>query len=200
MTTQQPDCTWANRPVSATTTNPDIGTATTIDPRTGLTTRYRIHTYNPRTHTLLITPDANEGRAGVVCPFPAEQRAQPRTFPLTQLHEVRLTHRRSRDDSATCHHVIKAAFTAGGDYGVPRHRRVYKFGMQTTGGATYRFLVHAPTQAHADRLARRWWQGAPTSDGFKDSRLPDGERIRLLSCEGARDMHWPYHYPIADPV
>lgn len=203
-----PGCTWADQTVTAPTTGPldYIGTAATVEPRTGLTNRYRIRAYDPTARTVRISPDVKEDRAGVVRPFPADRQAQTMTASLADLDDVRLMHRRrNRDDltalhSPWCRHVIKAAFTAGGDQGVPRHRRVYRFWMETTEGNTYRFLVRAPSQEQGADLARRWWQGTPTADGWKDSLLADGERIHILSCEGARDMHWPYSDPIADPV
>ncbi|MGX1887576.1 hypothetical protein [Streptomyces sp. NPDC055287] len=100
-----------------------------------------------------------------------------------------------------CRHVIKTAFTAGGDRGVPGPRRVYRFFMQTAEGRTYRFLVRAPSQPKAYDLARAWWQGTPSPDGFTGGRLEDGDRIDFLTREGARDMPLLTHPdPIADPV
>lgn len=202
-----PGCTWADQPVTATAAAPldHIGTAATVDPRTGLTTRYKIWAYDPAARTLRIAPDSKEDRAGVVRPFPAGQRAQARTVTVADMDDVRLIHHRDRADltalhTPRCRHAIKAAFTAGGDRGVPRNRRVYRFRMETTAGNTCRFLVHAPTQSQAEHTARLWWQGTSTADGRKDSRLPDGEQIHLLTYEGARDMHWPYPDPIADPA
>ncbi|KOV73378.1 hypothetical protein ADL02_40090 [Streptomyces sp. NRRL WC-3723] len=199
-----PGCTWADRPVIATTAY-GIGTAATIEPRTGLTTRYTVHAYNPHTRTALVTPDQREDRAGVVRSVPDGQRTR-RAIEAGDLDELRLVHRRSRDDTTSlhtnhCRHTIKAAFTAGGDRGVPGHRRVYRFWMQTSDERTYRFLVRASSKEAAYALARCWWQGRPSPTGFVGGRLKDGETIDLLTCEGARDMPvWPYADAIADPV
>ncbi|MFI9772192.1 hypothetical protein ACIHJG_35820 [Streptomyces sp. NPDC052415] len=199
-----PGCTWADQPVTATTAY-GIGTAATIEPRTGLTTRYVVHAFNPHTRTVLVAPDQREDRAGVVRRVPEEQRTR-RSVVICDLDELRLVHRRTRDDVTLlhtnhCRHALKTAFTVGGDRGVPTHRRVYRFWMQTSHERTFRFLVRAPSQEAADALARSWWQGAPSPNGFSGRRLEDGESINVLTCEGARDMrYWPYPDPIADPV
>ncbi|MCX4826340.1 hypothetical protein OG883_42630 [Streptomyces sp. NBC_01142] len=199
-----PGCTWADQPVTATTAF-GIGSAATVEPRTGLTTRYIVHAFDPHTRTALIAPDQREDRAGVVRPVPDNQRTR-RPIAIGDLDELRLIHRRTRDDITLlhtnhCRHTIKAAFTAGGDRGVPARRRVYRLWMQTSKEHTYRFLVRAPSQEAAYALARSWWQGTPSSTGFSGGRLEDGETIDLLTCQGARDMPiWPYPDPIADPV
>ncbi|MDF3303286.1 hypothetical protein [Streptomyces tropicalis] len=199
-----PGCTWADRPVTATTVF-GIGTAATVEPRTGLTTRYTVHAYDPLTETALVNPDQREDRAGVVRSVPLQERTR-RQMAVGDLDELRLVHRRTRDDTTQlhtnhCRHVIKAAFTAGGDRGVPSHRRVYRMWMQTTEERTYRFIVRAPSQQAAYALARSWWQGSPSSTGYVGGHLEDGELIDFLSCEGARDMPvWPYADAIADPV
>lgn len=73
--------------------------------------------------------------------------------------------------------------------------------MQTTEGRTYRFLVRAPSQTTAFDVARDWWQGTPSPDGWIGGHLEEGERIEVLTFEGARDMQvWPYPDPIADPI
>jgi hypothetical protein len=201
-----PGCTWADQPITTSGTSLGfIGMAATVDPCTGLTTRYRIHAYDPTACTVLIALDVEEGPAGVMRSVSGDRRNQPFTASLSGLDEVRLVHRRSRHDvtalhTDSCRHVIKAAFTAGGDKGVPRDRRVYRFRMETTESSTYRFLVHAPSQQQAHHLAQRWWQGSPSTDGYTGSRLSDGERIELLMCDGARDMVWPYPERVADPV
>ncbi|MFF1678776.1 hypothetical protein ACFVYG_22385 [Streptomyces sp. NPDC058256] len=200
-----PGCTWADQPVTA-TTRFGTGTAAIVEPRTGLTTRYRVHAYDPSTRTVLVAPDVKEDRAGVVRAFPANERARTRTVALDDLDELRLVHRRDRDDVTAfhtnhCRHVIKAAFTAGGDRGVPSHRRVYRLWMETREERTYRFLVRAPSQPAAFDVARTWWQGTRGPDGWFGGHLEDGDRIEFLTCEGARDMPvWPYRDPIADPV
>ncbi|MFD7866993.1 hypothetical protein [Streptomyces sp. NPDC059783] len=199
-----PGCTWADQPVTATTPY-GMGTAATIEPRTGLTTRYVVHAFNPHTNTALVAPDQREDRAGVVRRVPEEQRTR-RSVDVRDLDELRLVHRRTRDDAAllhtsNCRHALKTAFTAGGDRGVPSHRRVYRLWMQTSHGRTFRFLVRAPSQDEAYALARSWWQGAPSRTGFSGGHLEAGESIDLLTCEGARDMpRWPHPEPIADPV
>ncbi|MFF7117415.1 hypothetical protein ACFY91_34605 [Streptomyces albogriseolus] len=199
-----PGCAWADRPVTATTSF-GIGTAATIEPRTGLTTRYTVHAYDPCAGTALVNPDQREDRAGVVRSVPDKERTR-RQVPVGDLDELRLVHRRSRDDitwlhTNHCRHTIKAAFTAGGDRGVPGHRRVYRLWMQTTEERAYRFLVRAPSQEAACALARSWWQGTPSPTGYVDGHLQDGELIDVLICEGARDMPvWPYTDAIADPV
>ncbi|MEU7031626.1 hypothetical protein AB0A60_33630 [Streptomyces sp. NPDC046275] len=199
-----PGCTWADRPVTATTPF-GIGTAATVEPRTGLTTRYTVHAYDPRTRTALVGPDQREDRAGVVRSVPDAERTR-RQVAVSDLDDLRLVHRRTRDDitwlhTNHCRHTIKAAFTAGGDRGVPEHRRVYRMWMQTTEERTYRFLVRAPSQEAAYTLARSWWQGAPSPTGYIGGHLENGELIDLLTCEGARDMPvWPYADAIADPV
>ncbi|MFF8617039.1 hypothetical protein [Streptomyces sp. NPDC015350] len=199
-----PSCTWADRPVTATTTF-GIGTAVTVEPRTGLTTCYTVHAYDPRTRTALVNPDQREDRAGVVRSVPDEERTR-RQMAVGDLDELRLVHRRTRDDitwlhTNHCRHTIKAAFTAGGDRDVPGHRRVYRMWMQTTEERTYRFIVRAPSQQAAYALARSWWQGTPSPTGYVGGHLEDGEFIDLLSCEGACDMPvWPYADAIADPV
>ncbi|MGW6145849.1 hypothetical protein [Streptomyces sp. NPDC055140] len=202
-----PGCSWADQPITTPTPPLDsIGTAATVESRTGLTTRYRVTAYDPTARTVQISPDVREDRAGVVRSFPHAQRAQSATAHVDDLDDVRLIHRRDRDDltpwhSPQCRHVIKAAFTADGDQGVPLHRRVYRFWMESTEGRTFRFLVRAPAQERAEALARRWWQGAPTADGWTGGLLTDGELIHRLICEGARDMEvWPYPDPIAAPV
>ncbi|MEW2139567.1 hypothetical protein AB0892_23805 [Streptomyces sp. NPDC005409] len=203
-----PGCTWADQPITSPDTLPldCIGSAATTEPSTGLTTRYSVSAYDPTTRTVRLIPELEEDRAGVVRAFSPELRTYSQTVSLDDLDDLRLMHRRStRDDltapySTWCRHVVKAAFTAGGDHNVPPYRRVYRFWMETSEGNAYRFLVRAPSQEEADDLARRWWEGIPTADGWKDSLLPDGERIHVLSCEGAGDMHWPYTDPIADPV
>ncbi|MEV6400792.1 hypothetical protein AB0M39_39465 [Streptomyces sp. NPDC051907] len=203
-----PGCTWADQPVTAPAEAPGhIGSAAVVEPATGLTVRYRVLAYDPIARTAVLAPDLREDRAGVVRLFPADQRSHARTVSLADLDDLRLVHRRTRDGltalhaDTQCRHVVKAAFTAGGDRGVPRHRRVYRFWMQTTQDNAYRFLVRAPSQEHAHALARTWWQGTATADGWRDGRLADGERISVLSCEGARDMPvWPYSEPVADPV
>ncbi|RNG04304.1 hypothetical protein [Streptomyces botrytidirepellens] len=198
-----PGCTWADQPVTATTPF-GIGTAATVEPRTGLTTRYKVTAYDPHARTVTVLADVKENRAGVVRPAP--DRDRPRTIALDDVDELRLIHRRTRDDTTAlhtdhCRHAIKMAFTAGGDRGVPGSRRVYRLWMETTEGRTYRFLVRAPSQAKACDVARAWWQGTRCPDGWTGGRLQDGDRIDVLTCEGARDMPvWPYPDPIADPV
>ncbi|MFD5079541.1 hypothetical protein [Streptomyces sp. NPDC058371] len=199
-----PGCSWAEQPVTA-TTRFGIGTAATVQPRTGLTTRYTVHGYDPHNCTALVVPDQREDRAGVVRPVRVEQRTH-RTIAVGDLDELRLVHRRTVDDVTSlhtnhCRHAIKTAFTAGGDRGVPGPRRVYRLWMQTSDERTYRFLVRAPSQEAAYALARSWWQGTLGPTGFRGGRLEDGETIHVLTCEGARDMpFWPYPDPIADPV
>lgn len=198
-----PGCTWADQPVVA-TTQFGIGTAATVEPRTGLTIRYKVTAYDPQSGSVTVSPDVKEDRAGVVRPAP--DRDTPRTIPLDELDYLRLIHHRTRDDTtalhtSNCRHAIKTAFTAGGDQGVPASRRVYRFWMQTTEGHTHRFLVRAPSQTNASDVARAWWQGTPCPEGWTGGRLQDGDRIDVLTCEGARDMPvWPYPDPIADPV
>ncbi|MGW3929815.1 hypothetical protein ACWECC_17175 [Streptomyces microflavus] len=161
--------------------------------------------YDPHTQTVTLLPDVKEDRAGAVRPVPADGRT-PRVLNLDDIDELRLIHRRHRDDDTTlhtghCRHAIKAAFTAGGDRGVPGPRRVYRLWMQTNEDRTYRFLVRAPSQQEAYDVARVWWQGTRCPDGWTGGRLQDGETIDFLTCEGARDMPvWPYPDPIADPV
>ena len=205
-----PGCTWADQPVTATDPSPghtaSIGTAATVEPRTGLTTRYKVIAYNPHARTVTLLPDVKEDRAGVVRPLPGSERSRTRTIAVNDVDELRLIHRRHRDDTTAlhtnhCRHTLKTAFTAGGDRGVPGPRRVYRFWMQTTEGHTYRFLVRAPSQPEAYDVARSWWQGTRSSDGWTGGHLEDGDRIDHLTCEGARDMPvWPYPDPIADPV
>lgn len=200
-----PGCTWADQSVTATTPF-GIGTAATIEARTGLTTRYKVTAYDPHACTVVVAPDVKEDRAGVVRSFSADERDRPRTLALDDVHDLRLIHRRDRDDGTAlhtnhCRHVVKAAFTAGGDRGVPGHRRAYRLWMQTTEERTYRFLVRAPSEVAAYELARTWWQGTRCPDGWTGGLLEDGETIDLLTCEGARDMPvWPYPDPVADPV
>ncbi|MCX4681660.1 hypothetical protein OG413_41400 [Streptomyces sp. NBC_01433] len=199
-----PDCSWAEQPVTGTTPS-GIGTAATVEPRTGLTTRYTVHGYDPHTRTALIAPEQREDRAGVVRPVADAQRTR-RTIAVGDLDELRLIHRRNRGDVTAlhtdhCRHAIKTAFTAGGDRGVPGPRRVYRLWMQTSEERTYRFLVRAPSQEAAYDLAHSWWQGTRSPTGFSGGRLESGETIDVLTCEGARDMpFWPYLEPIADPV
>jgi hypothetical protein len=201
-----PGCTWADQPVTATTSPFGIGTAAVVEPRTGLTTRYTVHAYDPHTRSLHVAPDAKEGPAGAVRAIPAEQRARRQTLSLDGLDDVQLTHRRDRDDLAlmhdrVCRHVIKASFTAGGDRDIPPDRRVYRFRLETTQGTTYRFLVRARSEQQAATLTRNYWQGAPPFDGYRSRGPNRGERIDWLTCEGARDMPvWPYPEPIAVPV
>ncbi|MEU3904196.1 hypothetical protein AB0F20_10290 [Streptomyces goshikiensis] len=200
-----PGCTWADRPRRDPHGEP-IGTAANIDPETGLTNRYRVIAWDPHARTVRISLDVKEDRSGAVRPFPPERRAQVLTAALHDLDDVRLTHRRDRDDTAafatpSCRHQVKAAFTAGGDRGVPAARRVYKFWMQDTDGDTRRFLVKAPSQRDAHDFARRWWSGRPTADGWSGKRLPPGVFIEALACEGAREYEtWPHPDPIADPA
>ncbi|MFH8257871.1 hypothetical protein [Streptomyces roseolus] len=129
-----------------------------------------------------------------------------RQVAVSDLDDLRLVHRRTRDDITWlhidhCRHCIKAAFTAEGDRGVPEHRRVYRMWMQTTEERTCRFLVRAPSQKAAHTLARSWWQGTPSPTGYIGGRLENGEFIDLLTCEGARDMSvWPYVDVIAGTV
>lgn len=139
----------------------------------------------------------------------SDKERTPRQIAVDDLDELRLVHRRTRDarDDITwlhtnhCRHTIKTAFTAGGDRGVPGHRRVYRLWMQTTKERTYRFLVRAPSQEAAYTLARTWWQGTPSPTGYVGGHLEDGEFVDILTCEGARDMPvWPYTDAIADPV
>ncbi|MEU5196032.1 hypothetical protein AB0G86_18580 [Streptomyces scabiei] len=199
-----PGCTWADQPVTATTAF-GIGTAAIVEPQTGLTTRYTVHAYDPHAQTALVTPEQREDRTGVVRSIPDEERTR-RPIAVEDLDELRIVHRRSRDDitwlhTNHCRHTIKAAFTAGGDRGVPGHRRVYRLWMQTSDERTYRFLVRAPSEKAAYALARSWWQGTPSPTGFVGGHLEDGETIDTLTCEGARDMPvWPYADAIADPV
>ncbi|MFD8664854.1 hypothetical protein ACFV1U_05575 [Streptomyces microflavus] len=198
-----PGCTWADQPVAA-TTQFGIGTAATVEPRTGLTIRYKVIMFDPQAGFVTVLPDVKEDRAGVVRPAPDRHRL--RTVHLDDLDDLRLIHHRTRDDTTAlhtshCRHAIKAAFTAGGDQGVPASRRVYRFWMQSVEGHTFRFLIRAPSQAEAHAIARSWWQGAPCADGWSGGRLEDGDRIEFLTCEGARDMPvWPYPDQIADPV
>ncbi|MFF3959147.1 hypothetical protein ACFYY1_39035 [Streptomyces sp. NPDC001890] len=202
-----PGCTWTDHPVSAPTDPPGhIGMAATVEERTGLTTRYTVHAYDPYTGTVTVRPEMKEDRAGVARPFPADERSRNRDVDLDDLDELRLIHYRERDDHTglhipTCRHEIKAAFTAGGDRGVPGPRRVYRFWMQTNSGATYRFLVRAPSQPKAHALALTWWQGTPAPQGWTGGHLDDGEVVELLTCDGARDMrNWPHLDSIADPL
>lgn len=74
-----PGCTWADQPVAATTPF-GIGTAATVEPRTGLTIRYKVTAYDPHTGSVTVLPDMKEDRAGVVRPAP--DRDRPRTFAL----------------------------------------------------------------------------------------------------------------------
>ncbi|MFC8236217.1 hypothetical protein [Streptomyces sp. NPDC057284] len=170
-----------------------------------MTTRYSVHAYDPHTRTVLAALDVKEDRAGVVRPFSFAERAEHQRTALDELDELRLIHRRERDDVTAlhtnhCRHVIKAAFTIGGDRGVAGPRRVYRFWMQTREGHTYWFLVRAPSQPEAYALSRTWWQGTPSADGLSGGHLNDGDGIDVLTCEGARDMPvWPYPDPIADP-
>ncbi|MFI1700430.1 hypothetical protein ACH419_31240 [Streptomyces bobili] len=204
-TDMYPGCPWADQPVTDTASF-GIGTAAVVEARTGLTTRYRVTAYDPHARTVVVTPDMKEDRAGVARPFAADERDRPRTLALDDVDDLRLIHRRHRDDVSAlhtdnCRHVIKVAFTAGGDRGVPGPRRVYRLWMETSEERTYRFLVRAPTQQAACDVARIWWQGTRCPDGWTGGRLQDGETIRYLRCEGARDMPvWPYPDPIADLV
>ncbi|MFD6329157.1 hypothetical protein ACFWGI_06210 [Streptomyces niveus] len=197
-----PNCPWADQLI----TGPHIGTAATVEAGTGLTTRYKVHAYDPDTRTVVVTPDVKEDRAGVVRPFSADQRAQHQPVALGDLDELRLIHERERDDTTAlhtglCRHAVKTAFTAGGDRGVVPHRRVYRMWMQTSEERAYRFLVRAPSQTAAEDLARTWLQGTPGPEGWIGSRLETGETIAHLICEGARGMQvWPYPDPIADIV
>ncbi|WP_331726044.1 hypothetical protein [Streptomyces sp. NBC_00470] len=203
-----PGCTWADHAIPAPAADAalgHIGTASVVEPRTGLTTRYTVTAYHPHARTLTVVPDIREDRSGVARAFPAAER-EARTLLLDAVDDVRLVHQRPRDDltalhaGSWCRHVVKAAFTAGGDKGVPLHRRTYRFYLRTT-ERTCRFLVHAPSEQRAEAFARRWWQGTPTTDGWRGGRLEDGERIEGLTCEGARDMPvWPHPEPIADPL
>lgn len=198
-----PGCTWADQPITG-TTPVGIGTAAIVEPRTGLTTRYKVTAHDPHTNTITALPDVKEDRAGVVRPAP--DRDHPRTLALDDVDELRLIHRRTRDDTTAlhtdhCRHAIKSAFTAGGDRGVPPFRRVYRLRMDTTENRTYQFLVRAPSKEEAYKVAHAWWQGTPCRDGWTGGHLEDGERINVLTCEGARDMPvWPYPDSIADPV
>ncbi|MCZ1012042.1 hypothetical protein [Streptomyces lydicus] len=205
-----PGCTWADQLVTAPVYRPglpaQIGTAATVEPRTGLTTRYKVTAYDPHARTVTVLPDVKEDRAGVVRPLPDAERDGPLILHLDDVDDLRLIHRRHRDDTSAlhtnhCRHAIETAFTAGGDRGVPGPRRVYRFRMQTTEGRTYRFLARASSQSKAYDLAHVWWQGTPSPSGWTGGRLEDGDRIGSLVCEGARDMPvWPYPDPIADPV
>ncbi|MGW6203672.1 hypothetical protein ACWF9B_08500 [Streptomyces sp. NPDC055089] len=202
-----PGCTWADRPVTATPDPPGhIGMAATVEERTGLTTRYTVQAYDPHTGIVTVAPHIKEDRAGVARSFTADERSRTRDVALDDLDELRLIHHRDRDDLTglhipTCRHAIKAAFTAGGDRGVPGPRRVYRFWMQTNSGDAHRLLVRAPSQPQAYDLVLTWFQGTPAPEGWTGGRLDDGEVIEILTCEGAREMRiWPHPDPIADPL